>query len=88
MPMATLPMAYAAKAHQRPASARARDSFEKVENVVKPPHNPTVRDNRTDSLQSKRDAHPPKSPMARLPTAFTANVAHGNTAEPIHIPTR
>ena len=75
MAMVTLPMAYAANALQRPASARARDSFEKVENVVKPPQNPTIKDSRNVSPQPKRDAQPPKSPIAKLPTAFTANVA-------------
>lgn len=86
MPTATLPAAYAAKAHQRPSSARTKDSFENVENVVNPPHRPVVARRRSSSLHPNRAAHAPNSPMAKLPMALTASVAYGNIVEMPAIP--
>ena len=61
-------------------------SFEKVENVVKPPHRPTVR-NRPQVVVSValRVSMPHRRPIIRQPARFTARVAHGN-GKPLPIP--
>ena len=54
-------------------------SFEKVENVVKPPQRPTVR-NRPQVVVSValRVSMPQRRPSIRQPARFTARVAHGS----------
>lgn len=55
-----------------------RPSFEKVENVVKPPQNPTMRsrENAGDKFW-KRLVTPHRSPINRHPATLAVNVPHG-----------
>ena len=54
-------------------------SLEKVENVVKPPHSPTVRNRPQDVVSvALRLSSPHSRPIIRHPNRFTASVAHGN----------
>lgn len=53
-------------------------SLEKVENVVKPPHSPTVRSRPQDVVSvALRLSSPHSRPIIRHPARFTASVAHG-----------
>ena len=52
-------------------------SFEKVENVVKPPQRPTVSASCRLSLQPILEHNPPRNPIAKLPMTLIATVAHG-----------
>ena len=59
-------------------------SLEKVENVVKPPHSPTVRNRPQDVVSvALRLSNPHSRPIIRHPNRFTARVAHG---KPFPIP--
>ena len=63
-----------------PFCRRVSASVEKVENVVKPPQSPTVKNKLT--LGGKLGCLPAKpqiNPIIRQPTRFTVNVPHGNT---------
>jgi hypothetical protein len=54
-------------------------SYEKVENVVNPPQNPAVRNNRHSAPDIfPRSLSPKISPMRKHPIIFTANVPNGN----------
>ena len=55
-------------------------SFEKVENVVKPPQKPTTAKSRTaaDALPDHFARNPPKRPISNEPATLTPNVPHGN----------
>ena len=65
-----------------PACNRHKLSFEKVENVVKPPQNPTInsRFNCDEALTRLKAAQ--SKPMSRQPTMLAVIVAHGN-ADPM-----
>ena len=76
-PRTTLPMTYRLKAPQRPIVARESASFEKVENVVKPPQRPTVSASCRLSLQPILEPNPPRRPIAKLPMTLIATVAQG-----------
>ena len=59
-------------------------SLEKVENVVKPPQSPTVRNRPQDVVSvALRLSIPHSRPIIRHPNRFTASVAHG---KPFPIP--
>ncbi len=61
-------------------------SLENVENVVKPPHSPTVRNRPQDVVSvALRLSSPHSRPIIRHPARFTARVAHGN-GTPLPIP--
>jgi hypothetical protein len=60
------------------AWSRDSPSFENVENVVKPPQNPTMRNREKDGEKFwKRFVTPHRIPIRRQPTTFMAKVPHG-----------
>ena len=78
-PAMTLKAIYPVKPRMFPDCSIIKDSLEKVENVVKPPQSPTVR-NKAHLLLSLalRLKYPHKSPIRKQPNRFTARVAQGN----------
>jgi len=79
MPAMTLKAIYPVKPRIFQDCSIIRASLEKVENVVKPPQSPTVR-NKVHLLLSLafRLKIPHKRPIKKQPTRFTARVAQGN----------
>ena len=59
-----------------------------VEKVVNPPHSPTISSNLNSTGRLWRAIQVPNSPIRKQPTMLTANVPHGNAAEPNHLPTK
>ena len=76
-PTPDVPRCSRLKAPQRPDVARESASFEKVENVVKPPQSPTVSASCKLLLQLILEPNPPRSPIAKLPMTLIATVAQG-----------
>ena len=76
-PKTRLPMTYRLNAPHRPDVARESASFEKVENVVKPPQSPTVSASCRLSLHPILAPKPPNSPIEKLPMTLIPTVVHG-----------
>ena len=79
IPTTTLMSTYPANPQTFPPCSITNASFEKVENVVKPPQKPTVRNN-AQLLPSVPflPNTPQRRPIRKHPTRFTVNVAQGN----------
>lgn len=77
-PARTLETIYTAAVSMRPSRRRAMFSLQKVENVVKPPQKPTVRNSLVSALTAcPAAASSLMKPISRHPTMLTADVAHG-----------
>jgi hypothetical protein len=77
-PKNTLSPAYREKYKKLPSLRSAIFSFEKVEKVVKPPQNPTVRKNRSSVLlRLPRSERPKSKPIRKQPRRFTIKVPKG-----------
>jgi hypothetical protein len=79
-PKMRLEAIYVAATTHRPDSRRLRFSRAKVEKVVRPPQNPTVKSAFTDAEGAKRAKKPQKAPRRKHPAMFTKSVGQGKRA--------